>query len=330
MGRTKVPIKKIASEKSRLTCFNKRKGGLFKKAMELSILCDVDVTLIVKAPNGKFQAYSTSSLDAAIADYRKSDQTIPVSHNKHYDAMFGKGGAGADDNDDDEAETKASSARAKRAAAAAPKRKKPGNDEEGEGNEEDDNDDEDYGGAASSGGKSVRVKTERAVPVSTESATAINNPFLSLPSSVVSPGAVPDFTNFSSWNPDLDKLIQPVSGAPPPPPSQPSNVVGASVVKKEGKRQRKQQPKQKKKPGPALSLDTSQQSFTTDSFKGSGSGGSGKDAIEMAGSPPPFYMQGNSLGGLTPSSAAGFALPSFGLGAFPSTPFPATPNNMSL
>lgn len=43
MGRNKIIIKKIPNERSRQSTFMKRKHGLIKKAMELSILCDCEV-----------------------------------------------------------------------------------------------------------------------------------------------------------------------------------------------------------------------------------------------------------------------------------------------
>jgi hypothetical protein len=47
MGRKKIKIEKIGQAKHRQVTFNKRKVGLMKKAMELSILCDCEIVLLV-------------------------------------------------------------------------------------------------------------------------------------------------------------------------------------------------------------------------------------------------------------------------------------------
>ena len=47
MGRNKITIQKIKDERIRNITYYKRKKGLLKKAMELSLLCDVDVMVAV-------------------------------------------------------------------------------------------------------------------------------------------------------------------------------------------------------------------------------------------------------------------------------------------
>nr|DAD41407.1 TPA_asm: hypothetical protein HUJ06_015730 [Nelumbo nucifera] len=58
MGRVKLQIKKIENPTSRQVTFSKRRNGLVKKAYELSVLCDVDIALIVFSPSGKVNLFS--------------------------------------------------------------------------------------------------------------------------------------------------------------------------------------------------------------------------------------------------------------------------------
>jgi hypothetical protein len=47
MGRKKIIIRKIQDERSRHATFAKRKNGLIKKAMELSVLCGCEIALVM-------------------------------------------------------------------------------------------------------------------------------------------------------------------------------------------------------------------------------------------------------------------------------------------
>lgn len=60
MGRGKIAIKRIESITSRQVTFSKRRKGLLKKARELSILCDADVSLIVFSSTGRLYEFSSS------------------------------------------------------------------------------------------------------------------------------------------------------------------------------------------------------------------------------------------------------------------------------
>ncbi len=59
MGRKKIQIEKIKDERSRAVTFQKRKVGIMKKAMELSILCDCEIALVIYAPGDKCITFST-------------------------------------------------------------------------------------------------------------------------------------------------------------------------------------------------------------------------------------------------------------------------------
>lgn len=53
MGRVKLKIKRLENPNGRMATYAKRKNGIIKKASELSILCDVDVVLLMFSPGGK-------------------------------------------------------------------------------------------------------------------------------------------------------------------------------------------------------------------------------------------------------------------------------------
>eukprot|EP01027_Heterolobosea_sp_BB2_P006836 GEZU01010260.1.p1 GENE.GEZU01010260.1~~GEZU01010260.1.p1 ORF type:complete len:115 (+),score=18.31 GEZU01010260.1:300-644(+) len=68
MGRKKIEIKRIKDDRNRSVTFLKRKNGLMKKAMELSILCDCQIGLIIFNAQGKLFKYaSDGNLDGLIA-----------------------------------------------------------------------------------------------------------------------------------------------------------------------------------------------------------------------------------------------------------------------
>jgi hypothetical protein len=60
MAREKIKIKKIDNVAARQVTFSKRRRGLLKKAEELSVLCDVEVAVIIFSATGKLFEYSSS------------------------------------------------------------------------------------------------------------------------------------------------------------------------------------------------------------------------------------------------------------------------------
>uniref|UniRef100_A0A251URQ0 Putative transcription factor, MADS-box n=1 Tax=Helianthus annuus TaxID=4232 RepID=A0A251URQ0_HELAN len=63
-------IKKIENTTNRQVTFSKRRNGLIKKAYELSVLCDVDVALIMFSPSGRASIFSGSrSIEEIISRY---------------------------------------------------------------------------------------------------------------------------------------------------------------------------------------------------------------------------------------------------------------------
>ncbi|KAL3735056.1 hypothetical protein ACJRO7_024241 [Eucalyptus globulus] len=57
MAREKIKIKKIEKLTARQVTFSKRRRGLIKKAQELSVLCDADVSLIIFSATGKLHDF---------------------------------------------------------------------------------------------------------------------------------------------------------------------------------------------------------------------------------------------------------------------------------
>ncbi|KAE8678396.1 Floral homeotic protein APETALA 1 [Hibiscus syriacus] len=61
MRRGRVELKRIENKINRQVTFSKRRNGLFKKTHEISVLCDVQVALIVFSDKGKLYECSTDS-----------------------------------------------------------------------------------------------------------------------------------------------------------------------------------------------------------------------------------------------------------------------------
>jgi hypothetical protein len=74
MGRNKIKIERIKSERNRNITYIKRKKGLIKKAMELSLLCDANIflCLIPKETNQMSLFCSSDSADDFIEKYIKT------------------------------------------------------------------------------------------------------------------------------------------------------------------------------------------------------------------------------------------------------------------
>ncbi|KAL9130514.1 MAG: hypothetical protein Q9217_001334 [Psora testacea] len=95
MGRRKIEIKAIKDDRNRSVTFLKRKGGLFKKAHELSVLCSVDVAVIIFGHNKKLYEYSSGDINDTIT--RFSYYNGPHEHKGPGDF---NGGMDDDDEDD--------------------------------------------------------------------------------------------------------------------------------------------------------------------------------------------------------------------------------------
>ncbi|KAK9090088.1 hypothetical protein Sjap_023265 [Stephania japonica] len=72
MGRGKVDLKRIENPTSRQVTFSKRRTGLFKKAYELSVLCEAEVAAVVFSSSGKSFQFASHDICRTIARYRSA------------------------------------------------------------------------------------------------------------------------------------------------------------------------------------------------------------------------------------------------------------------
>ncbi|XXG85268.1 hypothetical protein AAC387_Pa11g0377 [Persea americana] len=61
MGRGKIEIKRIENLTNRQVTYSKRRGGILKKAKEITILCDAEVSLVIFSSTGKMSEYCSPS-----------------------------------------------------------------------------------------------------------------------------------------------------------------------------------------------------------------------------------------------------------------------------
>ncbi|XP_074563403.1 MADS-box transcription factor 16-like [Curcuma longa] len=63
MGRGKIVIKKIENPTNRQVTYSKRRTGIMKKAKELTVLCDAQVSIIMFSSTGKLSEYCSPSTE---------------------------------------------------------------------------------------------------------------------------------------------------------------------------------------------------------------------------------------------------------------------------
>nr|WDA53334.1 MADS-box protein 10 [Erycina pusilla] len=72
MRKGKVQLKRIENKINRQVTFSKRRSGLLKKAHEISILCDVELALIIFSSRGKLYEFSSENcMDRILERYEK-------------------------------------------------------------------------------------------------------------------------------------------------------------------------------------------------------------------------------------------------------------------
>ena len=66
MGRSAVVVKPIEDASKRRATFQKRRAGIMKKAMELSVLCHCDIALVVFDEYGDLHQYASSDMKTTL------------------------------------------------------------------------------------------------------------------------------------------------------------------------------------------------------------------------------------------------------------------------
>ncbi|KAM7077960.1 myocyte-specific enhancer factor 2C-like isoform 3-T3 [Ciconia maguari] len=74
MGRKKIQITRIMDERNRQVTFMKRKFGLMKKAYELSVLCDCEISLIIFNSTNKLFQYASTDMDKVLLKYTEYNE----------------------------------------------------------------------------------------------------------------------------------------------------------------------------------------------------------------------------------------------------------------
>ncbi|XP_048495140.1 floral homeotic protein DEFICIENS isoform X2 [Beta vulgaris subsp. vulgaris] len=79
MARGKIQIKKIENQTNRQVTYSKRRNGLFKKANELTVLCDATVSIIMVSNSNKIHEYiSPGNTTKEIYDRYQKDKKVDV------------------------------------------------------------------------------------------------------------------------------------------------------------------------------------------------------------------------------------------------------------
>ncbi|MCI21249.1 agamous-like MADS-box protein AGL62-like [Trifolium medium] len=89
MGRRKIEMEYLKDKDARYVAFSKRKNGLFKKASQLSTLCNARVGVFGFTPGGKPFAFGSPTFQAVTNEYlnegqgESSNQNVENSENEN-------------------------------------------------------------------------------------------------------------------------------------------------------------------------------------------------------------------------------------------------------
>ncbi|PKH69547.1 hypothetical protein CRG98_050086 [Punica granatum] len=87
MTRGKIQIKPIENPTNRQVTYSKRRNGLFKKARELTVLCDAKVSLIMISSTKRLHEYiSPNTTTKEMIDEYQKTMDVDI-WSSHYEAM---------------------------------------------------------------------------------------------------------------------------------------------------------------------------------------------------------------------------------------------------
>ncbi|KAL3377946.1 hypothetical protein AABB24_004056, partial [Solanum stoloniferum] len=87
MGRGKIEIKKIENSTNRQVTYSKRRNGIFKKAKELTVLCDAKISLIMLSSTRKYHEFtSPNTTTKKMIDQYQSALGVDI-WSTHYEKM---------------------------------------------------------------------------------------------------------------------------------------------------------------------------------------------------------------------------------------------------
>ncbi|KAL2241987.1 floral homeotic protein DEFICIENS [Sesamum indicum] len=87
MARGKIQIKKIENQTNRQVTYSKRRNGLFKKAHELTVLCDAKVSILMISSTQKLHEYISPTITTKqLFDQYQTAATVDL-WNSHYEKM---------------------------------------------------------------------------------------------------------------------------------------------------------------------------------------------------------------------------------------------------
>lgn len=103
MGRRKIEIEPLTDDRNRTVTFVKRKAGLFKKAYELAVLCQVDLAVIIVGNNDKVYEFSSVDTNELLNKYlrvKAHELKLPENYGKYKKKLHLLSGSGAAIEDD--------------------------------------------------------------------------------------------------------------------------------------------------------------------------------------------------------------------------------------